>query len=270
MLHKWIRKARQKVGHYRFLRAQKQFERVNVFFLLGMGRSGTNFFASLLKRCPAALVYHEPMDEDFIALEEAHESFDNALSYLKYFRLQRMHKLIQGQDIHHYGEANSNLRFHARAIREVMPNARLLHLVRDGREVVRSVMERRHYTPGTSGHHALQPLPSDPLYERWDELSRFEKVCWLWADANRRLAEDVPNWVSFESLVGDYDYFKENLLDFIGLEMSEAQWSEIVRAPTNVTKKFTFPPWQEWDVSQNAAFDAICGKQMSRFGYGQS
>ena len=246
---------------------QEWLDQVDTFFILGMGRSGTNFLASMLGKCPDALVFHEPLAEDFNAFVEAHKSYDNALQYLTNFRLERMHALAQNHNIHHYGEVNSALRYHAKAIKVAMPRARLLHLVRDGREVVRSVMERRHYTPETTGHHDLRPLPSDPLYERWDTLSRFEKVCWLWTDANRRLAEEVPRWVSFESLIGDYDYFKENLLDPLGLELSEALWSEMVRAPTNVTREFSFPPWQQWDTTQRAAFDAICGEQMAHFGY---
>ena len=268
MLRKWIQKARHRADHSRDAEAREWLDQVEIFFILGMGRSGTNFLASMLGKCPDALVFHEPMEEDFTAFVEAHKSNDGALLYFTDFRLARMHELAKGQNIQHYGEVNSALRFHAKAISTALPKARLLHLVRDGREVVRSIMERRHYTAETNaGHHDLHPLPSDPLFERWDTLSRFEKVCWLWTDANRRLAEDIPKWVAFESLVSDYDYFKENLLDYIGLEMSESQWSDMVRAPTNVTKKFSFPPWQQWDAVQQAAFETICGEQMAHFGY---
>lgn len=267
MLRSWVQKVLQETGRSNDLRTREWIARVHPFFVLGMGRSGTNFLAAMLDRCPDALVFHEPFSEDFDAFVEAHESYETGLNYFEDFRLEKMQALAREHDIHHYGEVNSALRYHARAIKSVMPEARLLHLVRDGREVVRSVMERRHYTKGTTGHHDLHPLPSDPLFDRWEELSRFEKVCWLWTDANRRLAEDVTRWVAFEPLVGNYDYFSEKLLDYLGLEMSEAVWAEAVQAPTNVTRKFTFPPWQQWDEAQQAAFDAICAEQMVMYGY---
>jgi hypothetical protein len=267
MLRKWIRKVSSGKDRSSDWLVREWVARVHPFFILGMGRSGTNFLAAMLDRCPDALVFHEPISEDFNAFVEAHKSDEAGLDYFEHFRLGKMHELTRDLDIRHYGEVNSALRYHARAIKTVIPEARLLHLVRDGREVVRSVMERRHYTDGSAGHHDLHPLPSDPLYDCWKELSRFEKVCWLWTDANRRLAEDVSRRVAFESLVGDYDYFRENLLSYLDLEMSEALWAEAVQAPTNVTRKFTFPPWQQWDEAQHAAFETICGEQMSRFGY---
>ena len=89
----------------------------------------------------------------------------------------------------------------------------------------------------------------------------------MWADANRRLSDDIANWVSFELLISDYDYFNANLLRYLGLKMSEERWKRIVGAPTNITRQFTFPPWQEWDEAQLMAFDNICGEQMARYGY---
>jgi hypothetical protein len=241
--------------------------KTNLFFLLGMGRSGTNFLAKMLSLCPDSLVYHEPFIEDFKALVEAHASEEQALKYICDFRLGKMRKAISTARVHHYGEINSNLRFHAHVLKATLPRATLLHLVRDGRDVVRSVMERKHYTPGATGHHDLHPLPSDPYHERWEKMSRFEKVCWLWADANLRLTQDIPQWITFEKLISDYGYFREALLEPIGLQLDELVWQEFVRAPTNVTKRFSYPHWREWDASQHAAFNAICGEQMAKYGY---
>jgi hypothetical protein len=248
-------------------RALDWFKERTVFFALGMGRSGTNFLARLLGDCPEAAVFHEPIVEDLEAFVEAFKSTDAARRYLDAFRVRRMYDLVKDREIRVYGEVNSALRYHAPALKAAFPDAKLMHLVRDGRDVVRSVMSRHHYMPGTSGHLALEPLPSDHLYTRWPDLSRFEKVCWLWADANRRLSQDLGWVVKFEELIGGYDYFRENVNKPFDLEISPDRWRLETNKPRNITKAFSFPPWTQWDRKMIARFDDICGGEMARLGY---
>lgn len=256
----------------RFWRTQAQalrwFQERPMFFALGMGRSGTNFLATLLGNCAAdAAVFHEPIVEDFEAFVEAHKSVRAGQRYLDHFRVRRMYDLVRDREVRVYGEVNSALRYHGQALKSAFPQAKLMHLVRDGRDVVRSVMSRAHYMPGATGHLALEPNPSDPLYDRWPTLSRFEKVCWLWADANRRLSEELDWVVKFEQLTGDYDYFRDNIIDQFGLEVSADRWQAETNRPRNVTKTFTFPRSRDWDATLAAQFDAICGEQMAVLGY---
>ena len=178
-----------------------------------------------------------------------------------------MFELVKNWNSDVYGEANSNLRYHRQALMESIPNAKLLHVVRDGRDVVRSIMARKHYAEGATGHHELKPREDDPLLEHWDQMTRFEKVCWLWADTNRSIQRDVIPYVKFELLVIDYDYFLKHIETYLDIKISEVLWNEVVLKPTNITKHFNYPNWTDWDDSLMQAFNPICEKEMKYFGY---
>ncbi len=243
------------------------FRGKQVFFILGLGRSGTNFFSHLLNQDDRAVIFHEPISEDFEAAASAQRSSKSALEYLKVYRIRKMRHLVSDVDFDIYGEANSALRFHADALRLLLPECKLIHLVRDGRDVVRSIMARKHYTDNAAGHHNLYPLADDPLFSRWEHMDRFEKICWLWKDANQRLANTVTHRVRFEDLTTDYDYFNRNIELSLNLRIGEEKWRQYVAKPTNVTKNAVLPPWEEWENSLMDKFNAICGEQMQLFGY---
>ena len=53
------------------------FAERNIFFLLGIGRSGTKFFSELLNSDKHAIVFHEPIPEDLDAFCIAHKNVRN-------------------------------------------------------------------------------------------------------------------------------------------------------------------------------------------------
>ena len=248
-------------------RINEWFERRTVFFILGLGRSGTKFLADVLNRKQNAIVFHEPIRVDFEALVEAHKSGEAARKYIKTYRKKKMFGLVKNLKVDVYGEANSNLRYHRQALMESFPNAKLLHVVRDGRDVVRSIMARKHYTGSAASHHELKPRDDDPLLAHWDQMRRFEKICWLWADANRSIRCDVLPYVKFEYLVSDYDYFLKHIETYLDIEIGEVLWHEVVSKPTNITMRFNLPKWTEWDDRLMQTFNSICAEEMEYFGY---
>lgn len=246
---------------------ERWFSNRKVFFVLAMGRSGTNFLAHLFENDRDALVFHEPVIEDLDSLAAAHKSPQSARDYIATFRKKRIYELAKPFNPRVYGEVNSNLRFHAEALKQCIPGVRLMHLVRDGRDVVRSIMNRQHFT-GKGGHyHEFGPCEDDALYGSWDSMERFEKVCWLWADANRRLRQDVSHMVKFERLVQDYRYFYESVERYLGIRVGQDAWKHAVSRPTNISKKFVLPSWENWGNELAHQFERICGEEMRELGY---
>lgn len=239
----------------------------NVFFILGLGRSGTHFLSQLLNADSNAVVYHEPLPEDFQAVPAAQQSDQAGYHYIEHVRKKRIYLLTRKRAVLTYGEANSNLRYHVKALQQSIPNAKLLHLIRDGRDVVRSLMARQHYTNDGIGHHSIIPRLDDPYYLKWSGLSRFEKMCWLWADSNTRLSNDVKEYVRFEQIVSDYDYFHEKIERYLGIDIGRARWQAAIEQPADPTVAHVLPSWRQWDVKLQQSFDTICGPVMQQYSY---
>jgi len=136
-----------------------------LFFITGMGRSGSFFLADLLNS-PGVAVYHET-HTDYKALVDAYWNPANAIEYIDGMRSRVIASRILAAKCEVYGEVNGLLRFHVNALRR-FENATILHLVRDGRLVVRSGMNRKAFTPTDSNVTGrIEPWADDPYRERW-------------------------------------------------------------------------------------------------------
>ena len=240
---------------------------LNLFFVLAMGRSGTCFLAHLLDRAEGAHVIHEPVGEDFIAYQHAFHDADAAHRYVRCFRKKEIYLRERPLEIETYGEVNSSLRRHARALAGAFPNAALLHLVRDGRDVVRSMSARRTMTPEDKNTRTIRPHPDDRWASQWEHMDRFARLCWYWQVDNAYLRQNIGRTVQFEALLSSYDYLCEHLLEPVGLQLPPSVWEEAVNRPRNVTKEHAMPPWEQWTPAQKRTFRAICGEEMRKNGY---
>jgi hypothetical protein len=255
------------------------------FFILAMGRSGTNFLASLLTGAEGALVYHEPVAEDlkYFGLRYAGQ-FNKVMDGYLEKRFQMLLKNIP-QEYSVYGEINSYLRYEVDWLKKEL-NPVLIHLVRDGRDFVRSAYIRDAYT-NDERNVTIVPRDQDSIAEKWEDMDRFQKLCWYWKHTNDFISSKVEQTVHFEKILTDYDYFKKNILEPIGLNISNQNWEKEVGKPKNTSRKKmlkqnvkraaffwktnpaieAIPHWSRWDARRIKQFDDICSKTMKRFGY---
>ena len=246
----------------------RYFQEHNLFFILAMGRSGTMFLSRLLNKSDNALVYHEPVEGDILAYINSFHNENKSLSYIKNFRKKEIYLRIKNKQIKCYGEVNSRLRRHCFALKKNFDKAILLHLVRNGKDVVSSIMNRWAFTPTDVGtYKVIAPPPNDPYHSKWPSMSRFEQVCWYWQVDNAYLRRHISNHIKFELLLSDYDCFVERVLEPLSLRISYAVWQKMVEKPVNVSFKTTFPKWSEWDRSLKEKFVRICGDEMVANGY---
>lgn len=237
-------------------------------FILGFGRSGTAFLANFIDGTPGVHVYHEPVFEDFFAHARAHYDADAAREYMQGFRKREVYLRMRAFNPGTYGEVNSVLRCHAKAIRTAFPGATLIHLVRDGRDVVRSAMPRRAMTFRDPLSLMIHPQDPDPWRSRWSKMDRFARICWYWQEENRRLRLAIGNPVQFEKLLVDYDYFTTQILEPCGaIRIGREVWESAVASPRNITREFSMPRWEAWTPEQQRVFSEICGEEMEKCGY---
>jgi hypothetical protein len=241
---------------------------MNVFFVLAIGRSGTNLLADLLDRAPAAHVVHEPVLEDFPAYKAAFHDPDLAAHYVQTFRMKEIYLRVRNMQVTSYGEVNSLLRRHVYALRSAFPRATFVHLVRDGRDVVRSMMARKTMTVQDHRTAGIHPRSDSPWAAAWEGMDRFARLCWYWQVENWWLRTAIGLTVQFESLLTSYESFSEHILNPCGVDLPEAMWSEAVNRPTNVTARHVVPHWSEWDSARLRVFEEICGTEMRANGYG--
>lgn len=238
----------------------------NIFFIVGMGRSGTVFLSNLLNQSEECRVYHEhPDDRD--ALVKAYLDNSAARRYL----LGKRRKIIASRILQShkkvYGEVNGYFRHHTTALQEVL-GAKVLHLVRDGREVVRSIMNRTAFTDNDKDHTGrIFPLPGDPYEDKWDKMDRFERVCWYWAMTTEVLLEQNLPVICLEDVTTSYDKFATQVLNNIAVDLPKELWQREISILHNISKKNTFPAYENWSAEQKEAFDQICGAVMWRLGY---
>jgi hypothetical protein len=259
------------------------------FFILALGRSGTYSLASMLSRDPRALVHHEPDpgDAKLLAMRYA-GTFDTVADALLEQRFARLLSEAEKRGAEIYGEANSFLRYES-AWLENRFRPTLIHLVRDGRDYVRSAYTRTVYTPWEE-QQPVVPRDGDTWAPRWAGLSRFQRLCWYWQHTNEMLATHHGAPVQMERILGDYEYLRDRVLEPTGIHLSRAQWARAVSAPVNTSEQnrrmrllrrwilrrprdekiAPIPPWRSWDSELTEQFWEICGPTMQKMGYRES
>jgi len=255
------------------------------FFILSLGRSGTNFLEHLLSKDPNALVYHEPYD------------YDNQLLFYRYsgdFSViidsileRRFSKLIpENSKYKIYGEVNSYLRYEVDWLRNRF-NPVLIYLVRDGRDVIRSMYTRDVLT-AYDPQQSIVPKDNDPYAKKWQSMNRFQKLCWYWMNTNEFLLSKFNDFAKFEYILKNYDYFKEKILLPTGLTISYELWKNYISKPRNTSKKRLsklkikknlffwkekkelikpISHWKNWDKGRTDQFLEICGETMGKLRY---
>ena len=112
----------------------------------------------------------------------------------------------------------------------------------------------------------------------WQEISRFEKLCWAWAKLNNyalKTARDNPNImvVRFEDIFisKDKDHNFENLMVFLSPILDEkldftGQVNEMLGQRIHQSTG-DFPEWNNWSEQHKTIFDYHCENLRRDLGY---
>ena len=261
-------------------------------FIVSTGRTGTLRLAEVLAEATeSVLVLHEP-PPDLFDLGEAVAcgdlGFDSAARSLRRLRQPQANRLRrQGSDA--YVESNNNAGYLPQVIRAVFSEPRFIHVVRDGRSTVRSLYSNVVPSRRSARHNALfmdhddhrcrlsaLDFPDDPLSGEWQELSRFERVCWYWAKKNALIREalgDADDFlvIRFEDLFDREAGFPGfwRMVEFLGLRSrltrSEGDVRALLTKRSNRADRYLLPPHDEWSTDLRDRFLRIAGEEHHRF-----
>ena len=153
-------------------------------------------------------------------------------------------------------------------IPDVFSNVRIVYIIRDGRDWVRSWMNAGElYEKGKFRslfvHTWLRAdeLDDDPYKEKWEEMSRFEKICWAWVRLNEFAltaldSNEHAKLIKFEDIFQSNRRYEnlDNLLKFClsinGLEKLPRKSTQgfLDRKINHI--EFNYPGWDLWETRQ--------------------
>jgi len=190
-------------------------------------------------------------------------------------------KRIQKFDIEYYIETSAMNYFVAPIVKKQCGNVKIVHLIRDPRDVVTSYLNWVHgrwqsrlahkFIPfwNVSGHRA-----GDMTKNEWNGLNEFGRYCWYWRFKNEKVmelcADDTANFytIKFEDLISvSRKQHLQELLNFIGLSYP-ADAEMYFDTKLNYSVISYVPKWHEWSNEQCIVLNNICGDLMKGYGYG--
>lgn len=254
----------------------QDWSHIEKVFIVSTGRTGTQFLARFLERFDSVYSVHEP-HPDFVELgvdyaagrgtkEEAVRTMDRGR------RAICKDVKRKGKDI--YVESNNRVFSMVPLLEEVFGPLKIVHVVRDGRDYVRSGMSRDWWYSDKDWNPRMKAsyFKDDIYRDRWETMSKFEKICWRWQKKDGLIYEGVKGrkdsvTVKFEDIFGEGHKGIYDICRYIGLPKGEVERNirTMMDRKVNETKAFEMPGWKEWDEDRIRTFDEIAGEHMKRY-----
>lgn len=247
-----------------------------LFFVLTTGRSGSQSVARTLDGHSRIRCRHEPRWQMIrLSTELAHGSKDVAAVRRELADIF-LHSATYDPALLH-GESDQKYFNLVPLLHEMLPRAKFVWLVRDGRDVVASTFAR-----GWFGDGEYQPdAPAGDLKtwqqyrldggkcgamsaEQWAAMTPFARNCWYWAFVNSTIEQNlagVPDAQWVRLTLNDLNRDVGPLLDFLGAgrEAIQARHENKAR-PGQEPSRST-----NWSAEQHAAFEQHCAAGMARW-----
>jgi hypothetical protein len=261
------------------------------FFIVSSGRSGTAMLHKALSTRPDVEMHHE------YAVQ-----ITQPLAVKRYLGLadaattRRVIAETFGAAIHYsrarlWGDSSNKLSWLIPDLAAQFPDARFVHLVRDGRKVTSSYFHKlgaenyddrsnailqAHYDGSGSAPPPEKPywwpVPrrDDPMAGAFRDFGQFQRICWHWAEINRIILDSLAAlpaertlFTRLEDLTASPAQVRE-MWNFLGLDYQDSDFAAFTR-PHNVNR----PEDRLLTPAQRAQFEAIAAPVMARLGYAE-
>ena len=259
------------------------------FFIVSSGRSGTAMLHKALSAVPGVEMHHEYAVQitQPLAVKRYLGVIDDART--RGVLDDTFGAALAHATGTHWGDSSNKLSWLVPDLAALFPEARFVHLVRDGRKVASSYFHKlgaENYDDVSNtvlqdwydGKTSLPPpekpywwpVPrrDDPMADAFRRFDQFQRICWHWAEINRVALEALralPRqrtlFVRLEELAQSPAKVRE-LFEFLGVPYGDDRFAAFAR-PHNVNK----PEDRLLDAHQRAQFDAIASQMMETLGY---
>lgn len=239
------------------------------YFFLATARSGTKWLANLLDAASSCHAVHEytlnhvdGSDGAAVPDKRTGEGFVDLLGDSGEIERRLAHtgaKLTQST--RDFAEANVYLPLVLPALEAQFPDAVLVHLHRNPKDVIRSLLTRGWYdTPEDTRH------PNFLQVRGWNDLGQFAKCCHYVAEVHRILMDATSERLSFERMTSDMAYLQQRLRA-LGIAFYPVLASAPFGLRVNENTLTLHPPAEAWTAPERSGFETICGPVMHALGY---
>jgi hypothetical protein len=267
---------------------------VEVALIISTGRTGTKFIAKLFSEIFQGVdARHEPFPDLFdLAVTYLRSNLPSSKTLAK-FQRSREHicETVHRNGAEVYIEANNNLAWLIPFARKTFENCKIVHVIRDPREYLRSQYSKLVWSIERDGQ--MVPFMSekdgrprisaldfsdDPYRDLWHKMSRFEKICWYWVKKNRIIRNALAG--KEQAITIKYeDIFDSNLgykglwqiIDFLNLNaklvMNMEEIEKKMNRKSNATKDYLIGKWPDWSPEHRQQFISIVGEDIKLYGY---
>ena len=196
--------------------------------------------------------------------------------------------LIKQLDSGIYVESSGHMYGALDLLREVFPKSKIVFIIRDPRDFVRSALNTLEYILyGPLDIDLLKLslrakyLSDDPYSQKWEQMSKFEKYCWYYNYLNKFVFsklessenfkvyrfEDLFNPATRDRYFSEMLEFSSAFADGFNREFNYQADLMEQKVHSNAKKK-KFPKWREWSTKRAQILQEHCGAWMERFDYG--
>lgn len=236
-------------------------------FILSTGRTGTDLFTRLFNEAvPDAWSLHEPSPA-FRRRGQQLLSRESTRFERSYFKVPRSIRHSKRQE-KLYVETNYHLFACIPLIRKSFPDAFIVHIIRDGREVVSSWLNKWRYI--TNDHITPFHIPLHPDQENWEDWDPLQRNAWYWRTVQELVEhEGVDLTLRFEEIFKGDRQAVYTLLDALEdrVTYDPKKVQALLTEKVNSSPRDFFPPYAEWPEHWKERFDAIAGPKMRELGY---
>jgi hypothetical protein len=259
------------------------------FFIVSSGRSGTAMLAKALSAVPGVEMHHEYMVHHLQPLAVRRYMGLSDSEEARAILSETMLASVRCSESRLWGDSSNKLSWLIPDLYALFPQARFVHLVRDGRKVAGSFFHKlkdecyddrstsilRAYIdagepapPPEKKYWWPLPRRDDPVAAAFRTFSQFERIAWHWAEINRVILQDLApvsekqkHFVRLEDLRSSPEILR-GLFDFLELPFSD-QAFVLFQHPHNVNRPVDTPLTQ----AEREAFQRLAQPMMERLGY---
>lgn len=239
-------------------------------FILGTGRCGTKSIAANLDKHNDIYASHEEIKQFMrLSTELAHKVKSEKSVKEEVYQIFK-HKTLKNpvgyKSIIHSDQRLWNM---IPILKEIFPDSKFIHLIRDGRNTVRSMYARNWFADNEFELNQYQwaefrlngSKAGEVEKNKWESWGSFERCCWYWAFINKSIYQTLKKESSYLIKLENLNQDLSGLLDYLDITMEDFKFEKYNPVKEKDKKTYQF----EWSEQEEELFQEIAGKIQDKF-----